>query len=297
MRQRNNIQVCAIVVLYNPSAKDLTNIHDYMTSVNKLYVLDNSESSHEKDVCKIVERQETGRGKIRNNISEIPEIEFRHFQINVGLCRALNYGMLRAAEDGFTWALLMDQDSSFMTNVIDAYECFLNSNRKEEIENIGVLAPVHIYDRSLRKSYDGHRYVKWAMTSGCLYNVSVFSKFGGFKEELFVDGLDMDYCYRIRSGGGRVVELSAAKISHIPAETRIKNIAGIKLRYGVSSPWRYGMQARALVWQMLAYKSFFAVLMYFVKFTKILLLFENKKKYLREWKKGSKEGLQLWRNS
>lgn len=42
--------------------------------------------------------------------------------------------------------------------------------------------------------------VSWAMISGRFYNTTIFWKFLGFKEELFVDGLDLDYCYKINRG-------------------------------------------------------------------------------------------------
>ena len=64
-----------------------------------------------------------------------------------------------------------------------------------------MLAPVHLYDRKIEKKFKVQKDVSWAMTSGCFYNIDVFWKFHGFKEELFVDGLDLDFCYKINGGG------------------------------------------------------------------------------------------------
>lgn len=62
---------------------------------------------------------------------------------------------------------------------------------------MGVLAPVHLHDRNMESKFEDHRAVSWSMISRYFYNAEVFWKFHGFKEESFVDGLDIDYCYKI----------------------------------------------------------------------------------------------------
>ena len=78
------------------------------------------------------------------------------------------------------------------------------------------------------------------MTSGWLINIEIFEKQNGFFEELFVDGLDMDYCFKSHENGYLVIECGKAVINHHPAETR--NCLGFK--YGIASPYRYYMQAK-----------------------------------------------------
>ena len=183
-----SVLICSIVVLYESSTDEIRNISDYGDSVDVSYVLDNSRENNEDLVFKTI-RQHGGK---------TGSIVYKHFDDNIGLCRALNYGMEEAYKNGFDWALLMDSDSSFLTEIVDEYLMFLKDN---DAENIAVLSPVHMYDRSRKKGYIGTREVKWAMTSGCFYNVGIFKKLGGFKEELFVDGLDIDYCYKALRGG------------------------------------------------------------------------------------------------
>lgn len=75
--------------------------------------------------------------------------EYIHFHKNIGLCKALNHGMKLAADEGFEWALIMDSDSTFNTNVINAYKDYI---KEHNCEKIGVLAPVHLHDRNLEKN-------------------------------------------------------------------------------------------------------------------------------------------------
>ena len=96
--------------------------------------------------------------------------------------------------------------------------------------------------------------------------------------------------------GYRVVELADARINHLPAETRMFNLGGFKVKYGVASPWRYYMQARAIVWLVLEYKSLREVARYCVKWGKVLLLFDNKTDYIKQLMHGTKDGIKLWRS-
>lgn len=176
-------------MLYGPSVDEIRHILDYCDSVDAVYVLDNSQKNNEPLVLATVGQGRDGKTR---------RIIYKHFGENIGLCRALNYGMGQACEAGFEWALLMDSDSSFLSDIIGEYLKFIKGN---DTKNIAVLSPVHIYDRGRKTGYAGNREVRWAMTSGCFYHVGIFKRVGGFKEELFVDGLDIDYCYKAARGG------------------------------------------------------------------------------------------------
>ncbi len=149
---------------------------------------------------------------------------------------------------------------------------------------------MHIFDRSKATRYVGYRNVDWSMTSGWLVNIKIFQKQNGFFEGLFVDGLDMDYCYKSHENGYEIIECGQAVINHNPAETR--SVFGIK--YGIASPNRYYMQARQLIWCWKRYKKITILGIYFYKWMKVLILFPNKLNYIKAMKLGSKNGILLW---
>ena len=113
------MKVCSIVVLYEPDDKEINNILDYFSSVDKAYILDNSVESRE--------------GLVRDTLSKMFEslenrMEYIHFDHNIGLCKALNYGMKLAMGEGFAWALIMDADSTFNTDVVNIYRKYIKSH-------------------------------------------------------------------------------------------------------------------------------------------------------------------------
>lgn len=267
----------SIVVLYEPKSKEYSHVCDYYAEVDVVYIIDNSKTNN----CGVIE------SVIEEKYGNYDKMQYFHFSENIGLCKALNYGIKKAKEFGCSWALLMDSDSTFITNIVNIYKQKLNNIE----DDVAVLAPVHIHDRSKAVEYEGEKELKWAMTSGCLYNISIFEKLGGFKEELFVDGLDIDYCYKAREKGYKVIECGKALLRHYPATTKELTLFGnVILKYGISSPIRYRLQTRSLVWLIRRYRQFPDIIRYCWKWAKVILFFENKNEYIKEMKKGSREG-------
>ena len=128
--------IAAIVVLYNPTLDEIKHITDYYCLVDETIVLDNSDEDQFVRIEKVI-------GDSKNLI-------YKWFGKNVGLCVALNAGMRIAKERGYKWSLLMDSDSSFITDIISVYKRFLSKNRDNDI---AVLSPVHIHDRSYEREF------------------------------------------------------------------------------------------------------------------------------------------------
>lgn len=271
---------CAISVLYNPIDNELNNILSYAQYVDLVIIIDNSNDNHKEEIQKLLNT---------NKINCV--LEYHHYPENIGLCKALNKGMNSATEKGYEWAFLMDSDSSLTNNIIQIYDDYLKNNKDE---TIAVLSPVHIFDRSKNHKYDGTKIKKWAMTSGCYYNIDIFNKLNGFKEELFVDGLDMDYGYKATRAGYKTVEIGNAVLQHNPGETHsLKLFSKEIFKYGYASPWRYYLQAKSLIWVINKYKAYEQMGTYIYKWCKVLFLFDNKNEYITNLKKGTKEGYAL----
>lgn len=100
-----------------------------------------------------------------------------------------------------------------------------------------------------------------------------------------------------KPGGYRIVELADARINHLPGETRSLRFAGIEIRYGKVSPWRYYMQARAIVWLIMQYREPKEIVRYAMKWGKVLFLFDNKKEYIQQMIRGTKEGICIWKDA
>lgn len=264
----------SIVVLYNPTEKEIKNINEYISVVDYAVIVDNSECDNKELILNILKSFE--------KITYISEGK------NLGLCKGFNIGVNILKQKGCNWALLFDADSKVVTDVVAVYKKAIEDNKDN---NVAVFSPVHLFDRSNNKEYTGYKNVDWSMTSGWLVNIEIFQKQGGFFEELFVDGLDMDYCFKSRENGYKIIECGNACLQHNPAKT--KKILFFK--YGIASPFRYYMQARQLIWCWKRYKVNKIIFIYLYKWFKVLFLFPNKIKYFKEMLRGTKEGMNLWR--
>ena len=92
--------ISSIVVLYEPKIEEYMYICDYYGDVDIVYVIDNSKKNNKASV----ERT------IIDKYNDCEKIRYFHFPENVGLCKALNFGMSHSRKSGCDWALLMDAD-------------------------------------------------------------------------------------------------------------------------------------------------------------------------------------------
>lgn len=264
----------SVVVLYNPTEDEIKNINTYLSKVDYAVIIDNSDVDNEK--------------RVNSLILDLAKIEYYTEKTNLGLCKGLNIGVEKLKEKGCDWAILFDADSKLRTDIVLVYK---NAIKEYQNENVALFAPVHVFDRSSKRPYKGYKKINWSMTSGWMVNINIFNKQHGFFEKLFVDGLDMDYCFKSHENGYDIIECGEAVIKHYPAETR--SFFGIK--YGIASSQRYYMQARQLIWCWKRYKKMNALLIYFYKWLKVIFLFSDKREYIKKMMEGRKEGLRIWK--
>lgn len=268
----------SVVVLYNPTKEEIKNISTYLDKVDYEVIIDNSEMDNKQLVFSILNNNE--------------KIIYYSEQKNLGLCKGFNIGINFLIEKGCNWALLFDADSKLDNDIVAVYKSAVKLYDEDEV---AVFCPVHVFDRSKNQPYDGYKEIKWSMTSGWLVNINIFVKQNGFFEELFVDGLDMDYCYKSKENGYKIVECGNAYLIHNPAETKTISVFGKKIRYGTAAAYRYYMQARQLIWCLLKYKDKESFILYCYKWFKVIFLFPRKKEYIRAMLNGTKDGKRIYK--
>lgn len=270
----------AVVVLYHPNADEINNLCIYLEYSDYLVIVDNSDISNVN--------------VIKSTLGFSNKYHIIDNGCNLGLCKALNQGFSYLSSLKCEWIVAFDADSKITNNIFELYKNIIKTI--DNVDNIAVLAPQHSYLRKNVKLYSGLKKIDWAMTSGCLFNVKIFNICGGFYEPLFVDGLDLDYCLYAKEKKYDIFECGQIIIKHNPAINVEKHICGIKINYGIASPYRYYLQSRSLVWTIFRYKNTWAVKMFIIKFVKILLLFPNKKSYISNYLKGILDGWKLYLN-
>ena len=200
------MKLAAVVVFYNPSEKNIQNIDKYVKSVDQLYIVDNS--------CDDVKRYK-----------DTNKIKYIKFGDNKGIAYALNKGANEAISEGFHWLLTLDQDSQITTDVIEELKKFIIKNNSKKI---GLVSPYQdIEGEEEIKDVEFEEMLE-VMTSGNIINLNAYKKIGGFKDWLFIDCVDTDYCLNLNVHGYKVLRLNKVKMKHQLGHLKVHTFLGKK---------------------------------------------------------------------
>ena len=193
----DNKRISATVIWYNPDDENIKNIRTYIDYVEKLYIIDNSKENNKKLADSL------------NNL----KTEYIYNDKNLGIAKALNLACEKAANDNFEWLLTMDQDSSFDSNSIKSY---FRTFEKMTKNNVGIISPRHILKNDIDKFSDDKESIEidHVMTSGNLLNLKIWEEIGKFDENLFIDEVDSEICFRIIESGYKVIQLNKIRMFH-----------------------------------------------------------------------------------
>ena len=188
----------AVVIWYNPDNKNIENIETYISYFEKLFIIDNSPNTHTELASTL---ESTRVEYIYNNGN------------NLGISRALNLSCKKALYEGFTWILTMDQDSSFDSKNIEEY---LKIFSQIKDDYIGIISPNLILENDITKMEKDEIFIDTdhVITSGNLLNLSIWEKVGQFDENLFIDEVDSEMCYRMIERGYQIKQLNKVKMYH-----------------------------------------------------------------------------------
>jgi rhamnosyltransferase len=186
--------IAAVVVLFNPTAEQVANVRAYAGQVGRVIAADNT---LEPDSGILAELAVMG-------VTVLP------MGGNRGIAAALNAGCDAAIADGFTWALTLDQDSTPSPDLVEKLTLCLSEPGSGDVL---LVAPVWQIEGGLAEEISA-RCVDFAMTSGNLLRLDLFEKVGGFREDLFIDRVDTEFCLRGRVMGLRILQRRDAVLLH-----------------------------------------------------------------------------------
>ena len=225
--------ICAGIVLYNPDLRRLRkNVEAIGKQVDIIIFADNG-STNQTEVDKYISTLEIDYIIIQN--SE-----------NKGIAVALNQIMEVATNRRIDWVLTLDQDSVCPTNLISIYRKYMR------LPNVGILCPL-IKDRNfgylVSPNKTNIQKVDECITSASLTLTKVWKNVGGFDEQLFIDGVDTEYCYRLRNFGYDILRINEVTLIHeIGRTASIVNIFGHRFIVYNHAPFRYFYITRNLIY-------------------------------------------------
>jgi len=205
----HNSDICGVVILYYPDSRVVENIITYAKSLDKLYIIDNSDQPSSFTITKFpCETVLLSSGK------------------NKGVAAALNLALEQASKDGYKWMLTMDQDGSFEPPELAQ---LLKCRDTLSLDNILVVSPVHEKPFLIQKKDCDYEEVEIVMTSGNLVYVHNAIKIGGYDTRLFIDEVDHEFCLRGKLNGYRVISLLSTYMNHQLGTSYFKNGKHIRL--------------------------------------------------------------------
>jgi len=187
-------ELCGVVVLFNPDLQVAQNIATYAASLERLYVVDNSDTPSAFAAERFPDNTvllASGR--------------------NMGVAAALNAALARAGEEGYRWLLTMDQDGSFDPSELHR---FLECAQTIPSEDLLLVSPVHSRKQQQKSGACRSEEVEMVMTSGNLVNVKNARAIGGYDARLFIDEVDHEFCLRGGAEGYRVISLPSVCVNH-----------------------------------------------------------------------------------
>jgi rhamnosyltransferase len=197
--------VCAVVVTYHPDAELPVRLRSISRQVARVVIVDNGSAAVELATLR--------------EIATDPAVVLVLNSENLGLARALNIGIQRAAALGYSWALLLDQDSrvesDMVTTLIAVFKSFADKERLAIIGS-GFRESHRRSPKAARFENSGEEWdeVKEVITSGSLLSLTAYSNIGPFREDFFIDYVDSEYCARAIARGYRALKTRRPLMSH-----------------------------------------------------------------------------------
>ena len=198
-------RVCAVVVSHHPDPGFVARVHRVIPQVGVTVIVDNGSRA--------------ASGPALQELSAHPAVTLVCNGSNLGIAQALNTGIRYAIERGYAWALLLDQDTEVDHALVAALlEAHAECPDPGRTAAVGArFRDTHdrpAAGRALAAQGESWQEVEAVITSGTLLPLEVFAALGPFREEFFIDYVDIEYCLRARARGFRIIETRKALMAH-----------------------------------------------------------------------------------
>jgi len=259
----NMYPVGSVIVTYHPELTTLISFKDLLNVVQHLVIVDNGSSKPVTDALE--------------TLSLDPRTFVIYNHENYGIAAALNQGCSYLKNKGYDYALLLDQDSIVPENMVSILYETAKRYKKSAIIAPSII-PIDIDEEavshklrflirtkflSFKKEapYRDEMEVAMVITSGSLYDLNCWEKIGGFWEDLFIEGVDNEYCLRAYEHGYSVIVSVKAKLRQQYGAQRLVEFLGFNLFPTFHSPLRhyYVSRNRVHIWRRYWKSSLFYI--------------------------------------
>ncbi|MEX3019854.1 glycosyltransferase family 2 protein [Kluyvera sp. STS39-E] len=233
-----NPNVSAIIIAYNPNVGVLrNNILNILQSpfVKEVIVVDNSSTSQ------------------LDNFYDVERLTIISLGENKGIAAAQNIGLRYVKESNVDFAILFDQDSDIEESLIGKLVHGFNELTVSGYKMAAVgPRPYDLFEQKNmtpliqreKKITDKWSFTKQIIASGKLIDINALDIVGMMEEDLFIDGVDHEWCWRAGKLGYKIAIIDDAVMAHRLGDARGKFIG---VTYKIGSPIRLYYQFRNVI--------------------------------------------------
>ncbi|MGI9896057.1 glycosyltransferase family 2 protein [Vibrio natriegens] len=226
----NKISISAVVVLYNYDVHTVTKNFEYLIEqVDEIVFVDNSEDGLFREIPFF-------NRKVNST--------FISNSTNLGIAKAQNLGAKSALDNGAEYIIFFDQDSFInsefsVSKLVTSFQKLLNRG-----VSVAAVSPLIInsitkeaYINKYKNGNDSSlRQLVKCISSGKMVSKESFTKVGMMRDELFIDLVDFDWCWRANSLGFAIYQDTDVTLTHSIGKPT-KSILGFN--FNESADFRY----------------------------------------------------------
>jgi len=199
--------ISVVYVTYLPNAEVLSiSLESIIHQVKRVYIVDNTPDSSEIYL-------------------DLPKVISVHLNDNFGIAYAQNIGIQYAIDDGSDFVMLSDQDTiypeNYISSMLGAYKDgkniaaivpLFNDINQNRISEGFIVGTFFAFRRVFPVT--GTVEVLHAIASGKIINIQYLQIIGLMNEALFIDWVDLEWCWRAQKKGFKVLGNADVKITH-----------------------------------------------------------------------------------
>jgi rhamnosyltransferase len=220
------------VIIYKPNVGYETNITMLLRVFKFVYIILNSDTPFNNF--------KSNNYKIINN------------KKNYGLAYGQNQAITYATNSGFKFIALFDQDTLIKEDFLNLMIHYQNMYVKKNLPSASLYAPVYrnvltnelnyhpkfknLFFSKIPISKDKiYEFPDYVISSGSIIDLSALNKIGMMRTELFIDFIDIDWCFRSLNKNLKIVSFNKVIIDH---KLGTDEVYFFKKHYPIHSPLR-----------------------------------------------------------
>jgi rhamnosyltransferase len=273
-------EICCLIITFNPGELLKRLVDIIWDQVDKIIIVDNNSEGEPLELLLNIFRDE--------------KIYLIHNNKNFGIAQALNIGVSYVIKLNYDWVITFDQDSIPNDNFVDLLtEVYWLYPEKDKIGAIGANYP----ENNLKIRNINYKKIDYLITSGCLLSVNAFRQIGGFREDFFIDNVDLEYSLRLRMNKKVLLITKDFAMLHSIGDSKTYNLNLIHVKSSNHNyTRRYYMARNHIILSkkyILKFPYFISKLnfFFFLSLVKIIVVENDKKKKVIASCKGLLDGM------